>query len=111
MRAYFDVDAPATKAFLTELDDLINQPIDADMPEALESQAKLEKVMQTRVRNLLSQNPEPTGVSEDAALEAVKESDKAAQEATAPADTQTNKPDVAVEAPVTDAANAPEHKG
>lgn len=111
VRAYFDVEAPATKAFLTELDDLINQPIDADMPETLESQAKLEKVMQMRVRNLLSQNPEPTGVSEDAALEAVKEADKAAQEATAPADTQTNKPDVAVEAPVTDAANAPEHKG
>lgn len=111
VRAYFDVDAPATKAFLTELDDLINQPIDADMPETLESQAKLEKVMQTRVRNLLSQIPEPTGVTEDAALEAVKEADKAAKEATAPTDTQTDKPDVTAEAPVTDAANAPEHKG
>lgn len=58
VRAYFDVDAPATKAFLTEVDDLINQPIAAEMPDALESQPKLEKVMQTRVRNLLSQSGE-----------------------------------------------------
>ncbi|WP_368920396.1 uroporphyrinogen-III C-methyltransferase, partial [Providencia vermicola] len=54
VRAYFDVNAPATKAFLAEVDDLINQPIATEMPDALESQPKLEKVMQTRVRNLLA---------------------------------------------------------
>nr|WP_314267498.1 uroporphyrinogen-III C-methyltransferase [uncultured Moellerella sp.] len=58
VRAYFDVDDPATKAFLSEIDDLLSQTISAEMPEALESQAKLEKVMQVRVRNLLAQASE-----------------------------------------------------
>lgn len=58
VRAYFDVEVPATKAFLDEVDELLNQPIATEMPDALESQPKLEKVMQTRVRNLLSQSDE-----------------------------------------------------
>ncbi|WP_323159373.1 uroporphyrinogen-III C-methyltransferase, partial [Pseudomonas marginalis] len=47
IRAYFDVDDPATKAFLSEVDTLLNQHIAVEMPDSLESQPKLEKVMQT----------------------------------------------------------------
>ncbi|EKT61080.1 uroporphyrinogen-III C-methyltransferase [Providencia burhodogranariea] len=75
VRAYFDVDAPATKAFLTEVDELINQPIATEMPDTLESQPKLEKVMQTRVRNLLSQS------GESEAPPVVQEQDKQPAEA------------------------------
>lgn len=113
VRAYFDVEAPATKAFLTELDDLINQPIDVDMPESLESQAKLEKLMQTRVRNLLSQSDNPAGEAVDAAAQAVKKESDIAANAAIPADAQTHTetPEVAAAAPVTDAAKSPENKG
>lgn len=58
IRAYFDVDDPATKAFLSEVDTLLNQHIAVEMPDSLESQPKLEKVMQTRVRSLLAQASE-----------------------------------------------------
>lgn len=75
VRAYFDVEAPATKAFLAEVDELVNQPIATEMPDALESQPKLEKIMQTRVRNLLSQS------TETAAPPAVQEQDKQPAEA------------------------------
>ncbi|MCW2257298.1 uroporphyrin-3 C-methyltransferase [Providencia alcalifaciens] len=78
VRAYFDVDAPATKAFLAEVDELVNQPIATEMPDALESQPKLEKIMQTRVRNLLSQS------TETVAPPAVQEQDKQPVEATEP---------------------------
>lgn len=75
VRAYFDVDAPATKAFLAEVDELVNQPIATEMPDALESQPKLEKIMQTRVRNLLSQS------TETVAPPTVQEQDKQPAEA------------------------------
>ncbi|MEX6159832.1 uroporphyrinogen-III C-methyltransferase [Providencia manganoxydans] len=95
VRAYFDVNAPATKAFLTEVDELINQPIDAEMPDALESQPKLEKVMQARVRNLLSQSDENTSmpVAEAPAQATENETPPAEPEAkpeTQPAETTTN---------------------
>ena len=70
VRAYFDVNAPATKAFLAEVDELLNQSIDTEMPDTLESQPKLEKVMQARVRNLLAQSEESAKAS---ATPAVKE--------------------------------------
>lgn len=63
VRAYFDVNAPATKAFLAEVDELLNQSIDTEMPDTLESQPKLEKVMQARVRNLLAQSEESAKAS------------------------------------------------
>ncbi|EPL6456852.1 uroporphyrinogen-III C-methyltransferase [Providencia rettgeri] len=91
VRAYFDTEAPATKAFLSTIDELINQPIDVEMPEALESQEKLEKLMQTRVRSLLSQtdiNNTADGAV-DAAAEAVKEAAKAAENAVPATDAQT----------------------
>ncbi|EAQ8666075.1 uroporphyrinogen-III C-methyltransferase [Salmonella enterica] len=55
VRAYYDTDDAATKAFLEEVDKLSQQNITMDLPETLESQAILEKLMQTRVRNLLAQ--------------------------------------------------------
>ncbi|MGF6192370.1 uroporphyrinogen-III C-methyltransferase [Serratia sp. 2723] len=57
VRAYFDTTDPATKAFLEELDNLSQQSISMDVPGELKSQPMLEKLMQTRVRNLLAQAP------------------------------------------------------
>ena len=55
VRAYFDTTDPSTKAFLEELDNLSQQSISMDVPDQLKSQPMLEKLMQTRVRNLLQQ--------------------------------------------------------
>ncbi|MGV4197604.1 uroporphyrinogen-III C-methyltransferase [Citrobacter freundii] len=55
VRAYYDTDDAATKAFLEEVDQLSQQSISMDVPETLQSQAILDKLMQTRVRNLLAQ--------------------------------------------------------
>lgn len=57
IRAYFDVNDQSTKAFLDELDSLSQQSISMDVPDQLKSQPMLEKLMQTRVRNLLAQAP------------------------------------------------------
>ena len=55
VRAYFDTTDPSTKAFLEELDNLSQQSISMDVPDQLKSQPMLEKLTQTRVRNLLQQ--------------------------------------------------------
>jgi len=55
VRAYFDTSDPSTKAFLEELDNLSQQSISMDVPDELKSQPMLEKLMQSRVRNLLQQ--------------------------------------------------------
>ncbi len=55
VRAWFDTHDPATKAFLSQLDDLSQQSVSMDVPDALQSQPMLDKLMQTRVRNLLAQ--------------------------------------------------------
>ncbi len=57
VRAYFDTDDANTRAFLSELDNLSQQTITMDVPAQLSSQPLLEKLMQTRVRNLLAQQP------------------------------------------------------
>lgn len=67
VRAYYDTDDAATKAFLEEVDKLSQQNITMDLPETLESQAILEKLMQTRARNLLAQ---PTASTEAPATQA-----------------------------------------
>jgi len=56
VRAYYDTDDASTKTFLDELDTLIDQDINMDVPEALQSQALLEKLVQTRVRSLFAQS-------------------------------------------------------
>ncbi|EID4214304.1 uroporphyrinogen-III C-methyltransferase [Salmonella enterica] len=66
VRAYYDTDDAATKAFLEEVDKLSQQNITMDLPETLGSQAILEKLMQTRVRNLLAQ---PTASTEAPAMQ------------------------------------------
>ena len=58
VRAYYDTEDATTKAFLDEVDKLSQQSINMNVPETLQSQQILEKLMQTRVRNLLAQ-PEP----------------------------------------------------
>ncbi len=55
VRAYYDTDDATTKAFLDEVDKLSQQSISMTVPETLQSQALLEKLMQTRVRNLMAQ--------------------------------------------------------
>ena len=55
VRAYYDTDDAGTKAFLDTLDNLSQQNITMEAPESLQSQPILEKLMQTRVRNLLAQ--------------------------------------------------------
>jgi len=55
VRSWFDTNDANTKAFLSQLDELSQQSISMDVPDALESQPLLDKLMQTRVRNLLAQ--------------------------------------------------------
>jgi uroporphyrin-3 C-methyltransferase len=55
VRAYYDTNDATTKAFLDELESLGQQSINMDIPQMLQSQPLLEKLMQTRVRNLLAQ--------------------------------------------------------
>lgn len=54
VRAYYDTDDAATKSFLSDIDQLSQQSITMDVPETLQSQPILEKLMQTRVRNLMA---------------------------------------------------------
>ncbi len=65
VRAWYDTNDATTKAFLAQLDELSQQSVSMDVPEALESQPLLDKLMQTRVRNLLAQpssgTPQPQG--------------------------------------------------
>ncbi|POU70813.1 uroporphyrinogen-III C-methyltransferase [Leclercia sp. LSNIH6] len=55
VRAYYDTDDATTTAFLEEVDKLSQQNITMNVPDKLESQPILERLMQTRVRNLLAQ--------------------------------------------------------
>jgi uroporphyrin-3 C-methyltransferase len=55
VRAYYDTNDATTTAFLEEVDKLSQQNITMNVPDKLESQPVLEKLMQTRVRNLLAQ--------------------------------------------------------
>ncbi len=57
VRAYFDTDDANTRAFLGEVDALSQQSVSLDVPDQLSSQPLMEKLMQTRVRNLLAQPP------------------------------------------------------
>ena len=70
VRAYYDTEDAATKSFLETLDALSQQNITMDVPETLQSQPILEKMMQTRVRNLLAQ---PAAASPEAAATAPAE--------------------------------------
>ncbi|MEQ6280443.1 uroporphyrinogen-III C-methyltransferase [Kluyvera huaxiensis] len=55
VRAYYDTEDSTTKAFLDDIEKLSQQSISMDVPETLQSQPILEKLMQTRVRNLMAQ--------------------------------------------------------
>ncbi|WPO18978.1 uroporphyrinogen-III C-methyltransferase [Raoultella ornithinolytica] len=55
VRAYYDTEDATTRAFLEDVDKLSQQSITMKVPENLQSQAILEKLMQTRVRNLMAQ--------------------------------------------------------
>lgn len=55
VRAYYDTSDATTTAFLDNVDKLSQQNITMNVPDQLESQPILEKLMQTRVRNLLAQ--------------------------------------------------------
>ena len=55
VRAYYDTEDATTKAFLDDIEKLSQQSISMDVPETLQSQPILEKLMQTRVRNLMAQ--------------------------------------------------------
>ncbi len=51
---WFDISNPAVKVWLAELDTLSKENISIDIPSALKSQPLLNKLMERRVRNLLS---------------------------------------------------------
>src|SRR5476649_679885 len=55
VRAYFDTSDPTTKAFLEDVDNLSQQSITMDVPDHLKAQPLLEKLMQSRVRNLVQE--------------------------------------------------------
>lgn len=55
IRAWYDTSDANTKAYLDQLDDLSQQSISMDVPETLISHPIVDKLMQTRVRNLLAQ--------------------------------------------------------
>lgn len=55
VRAYYDTDDATTKSFLDDVDKLSQQSITMDVPDTLQSQPIIEKLMQTRVRNLMAQ--------------------------------------------------------
>lgn len=55
VRAYYDTEDATTKAFLDDVDKLSQQTITMNVPETLQSQPILEKLMLTRVRNLMAQ--------------------------------------------------------
>lgn len=70
VRAYYDTSDASTTAFLDEVDKLSQQNIAMNVPDKLESQPVLEKLMQTRVRNLLAQPgvpAAPTAAAPDSA--------------------------------------------
>jgi uroporphyrin-3 C-methyltransferase len=97
VRAYYDTDDASTKTFLDELDNLIDQNINMDVPEALQSQALLEKLVQTRVRSLFAQ-PTAAATSEIPSHDAVtSEPEVKAAESEAKPEAET-KPATAVDA-------------
>lgn len=57
VRAYFDTNDASTRAFLNEVDTLSQQSVSLTVPDQLTSQPIMDKLMQTRVRNLLAQPP------------------------------------------------------
>ncbi|BDH47641.1 uroporphyrinogen-III C-methyltransferase [Salmonella enterica subsp. enterica serovar Choleraesuis] len=54
VRAYYDTDDASTRAFLESLDNLEQQDITMTLPDSLKSQPVLDKLMQTRVRNMMT---------------------------------------------------------
>lgn len=64
VRAYFDTDDANTRAFLSQLDALGEEDITMNLPDSLQSQPLLDKLMQTRVRNLLAQPAAPAAQGE-----------------------------------------------
>ncbi|WP_337019170.1 uroporphyrinogen-III C-methyltransferase [Leclercia sp. AS011] len=75
VRAYYDTDDATTTAFLDDVDKLSQQNITMNVPDKLASQPILEKLMQTRVRNLLAQ----PGVAAEQAPAAAPAPDSAPQ--------------------------------
>ncbi|MCK6862312.1 uroporphyrinogen-III C-methyltransferase [Enterobacter bugandensis] len=70
VRAYYTTDDATTTAFLEDIDKLSQQNITMNVPDKLASQPILEKLMQTRVRNLLAQPGVPAGQTGTAAAPA-----------------------------------------
>ena len=54
VRAWYNTDDPTTKAFLTQIDQLTQTTIAMDLPDNLTSQGLIDKLMQDRVRGLMS---------------------------------------------------------
>ncbi len=64
VRAYFDTDDANTRAFLSQLDALSQEDVTMNLPNSLQSQPLLDKLMQTRVCNLLAQQAVPAAQGE-----------------------------------------------
>lgn len=59
VRAYFDPDHSSTKAFLEQLDYLSQQSISLNLPKELKSLELLDRITQSRMRNMMIQAPTP----------------------------------------------------
>lgn len=66
VRAYYDTDDAATRAFLESLDWLEQQKITMTLPDRLQSQPILEKLMQMRVRGIMSSANAPDAIASPA---------------------------------------------
>lgn len=56
VRAYYDTEDTATKVFLADIDQLDQQNVAMNVPDTLQSPPVIEKLMQSRVRNLMAQS-------------------------------------------------------
>ncbi|WP_244267413.1 uroporphyrinogen-III C-methyltransferase [Sodalis-like endosymbiont of Proechinophthirus fluctus] len=65
VRVYFDADDANTRAFLSQLDALVQEDIAMNLPDSLQSQLLLDKLMQTRVHNLLAQSGRTGRIKDD----------------------------------------------
>ncbi len=66
VRSWYDINDPATQAFLASIDQLSQQSIMMDLPETLTSQPLINTLMQTRVRGFMNSSSATQPKAEEA---------------------------------------------
>jgi|GEM_PF-5993951 len=64
VKQYYDMDNPVNQGFVQEVEQLQKLTINVDIPQKLNSQPILSKLVETRLRSLLAQNSAPTTSAE-----------------------------------------------